>query len=156
YLASDAKLAARLYEALLPRKQRFVFFGPLMASLDLPYARNLALLAEMRGELDVAVAHFEDAEARIARAGMRAHLARVWFELARALLARGGANDRARAAELSNKASALASALEQTGLIALFAAGAAAQTLEARSASTKFSLRRDGEVWAVEYEGRTL
>jgi hypothetical protein len=159
HLASDAKLANRLYSALLPRAERFVFLGPLTACVDLPYARHLGLLAETLGRLDDAVAHLEDAVARTAHAEMRVHLSRLKYELARTLLVRHRPGDRDRAVDLVAQARALAIELGQTGLLPLLAVlGFEDEALPKRAASAppRFSLYREGEFWSVEWERTTV
>jgi hypothetical protein len=161
HLTCDTRLADRLYHALLPRVQQISWLGPLGASIDLPFARHLGLLAETLGRYDDAVAHLEDAEARASGAGMRAHLARVWYELARALLARRGAGDLQRAARLVADARALASELGQTGLLDRLAELAvvdsdAPPAPVAAAGPPRLSLHREGEYWSVEWAGRAV
>jgi hypothetical protein len=160
HLASDVKLADRLYRALLPRAHRFAWLGPLTACVDLPYARHLGLLAETLGRVDDAIAHLDDAEARTSHAGMRAHLARLWYELARALLTRNRAGDRERAARLIADARALATELGQTGLLPRLADIAVARDVRtvpgANARCSRLLLRREADIWCVEWEGRTL
>lgn len=162
-LVADRKLGDRLYRALSSRAERFVFLGPLVAGVDLPYARHLGVLAELLGRADDAVAHLEDAEARVSRGGMRGHLARVRYELARALLARGAPGDRDRAAALGAQARALATELGQEGLLprldALPVDGVVAEEPPAPTpieATPRLSLRREGDVWAIESNGRAV
>jgi tetratricopeptide (TPR) repeat protein len=158
HLAGDAKLADRLYRTLLPRAQLLYHLGPLTACIDLPYARHLGLLAETLGRADDAVAHLEAALELASRAGMRGHLARLRYELARSLLARGSADDRARAATLLAEARALATELGQTVLLPRIEAigidPPAPPVAEARA--TRFSLEREGDYWALEWAGRTV
>jgi tetratricopeptide (TPR) repeat protein len=144
HLAGDVELAARLHRALLPRAARFVYLGPLTACVDLPYARHLGILAETLGRLDEAVSFLEDAEARIVRAGMNGHLARVRYELARVLIARG---DRSRAAELAAQSRALATELGQLALL---------PRLDALATETPLSLRREADVWCVAWGDRVV
>jgi hypothetical protein len=91
HLVRDEPLAERLYAALLPRAAQFFNLGHLGPSWEPPYARQLGLLAQTVGRLDDAVMHLEEAERRVVSAGMRAHLARLRYELAGPLLARGRA-----------------------------------------------------------------
>jgi hypothetical protein len=164
HLASDLNMAERLYGALSPRAERFVFLGPITACVDLPYARHLGLMAETLGRLDEAVAHLEDAEARLSRAGVRVHRPRVSYELARALLLRNGPRDRDRAASLVAQARALATELGQAGLLPRLEALGAESTDAHRSAApaprppapAALSLRREGDVWSVEWDGRMV
>src|SRR5262249_947955 len=84
--ANGSRARCSLPATSMSRVRWFPWFGPVNACIDLPYGRHLALVAQTLGRLDDAIDHLEDAEARTARAGMRAHLARLWYELARALL----------------------------------------------------------------------
>jgi hypothetical protein len=154
HVTGDAKLAARVYAALLPCAARFVWLGPLNACIEPPFARALGVLAETLARPDDAVGHLEDAEARTRSAGMRCHYARLWFELARALLARDGAGDRARALALVDQARALATELGQTGLLQRLA-----DTPPKRAtppSDERVSLSREGETWCVAWQGRCV
>jgi tetratricopeptide (TPR) repeat protein len=124
--------------------------------VDLPYARQLGLLAETLGRPDDAIAHLEDAEARTARAGLRAHLARLRYELARTLCARGARGDRQRALELLSQARALATELGQPGLLARIAVLGVEDAQVTASAEPHLSMRRKGDHWAVTWGDRTV
>jgi hypothetical protein len=107
--------------------------------------------------MDEAVGFLEDADARASRAGMRAHLARLRYELARTLLARRGPGDRDRAVALIGDAHAVATELGQTGLLSRLAALTAGPDVAPAGAPTgsKLELRREGDYWCVSYGGRT-
>jgi hypothetical protein len=158
YVTGDRALAERLDRALSSHAARFAFLGPLTAAVDLPYSRHLGLLAEIRGRIDDAIAHLEDAAARTARAGMRAQLARIQHELARAWLGRGGPGDRERAAALLAEARTLAVELGQAGLLpriaALLPEPTGLRPPTAGAAAPRFTLRREGAVWSIESAGR--
>jgi hypothetical protein len=164
HVTGDAKLAERVYPALLPCAARFVWLGPLNACIEPPFARALGVLAETLNRPDDAVGHLEDAEARTRSAGMRCHYARLWFELARALLARDRAGDRARALALVEQARALATELGQVGLLPrlmslvdVAAPRSAPPDLGALDAGEpRPMLRREGDVWAIAWGERTL
>jgi hypothetical protein len=160
HLARDAKLADRLYRALLPRARHISWIGPLGACVDLPYARHLGLLAETLSRVDDAVAHLEDADALASRAGMRAHFARLRYERARSLLARGGDGDRDRAAGLIAEARELATEFGQTGLLPRIAALTVDDDPRPAPVATggggRFSLHREGDYWCVEWQTRTV
>jgi hypothetical protein len=166
HLTRDVKLAERLYPALLPWAARFVWLGPLTGCIDPPFARSLGLLAETLGNHDDAIRHLEDAEARTAKAGMRGHYARLWYELARALFARGGPGDRERGLRLIDEARALASELGQVGLLPQLAALVAPASARAPSADPRatrpaphpprLSLRRERDTWRIAWGERTL
>jgi hypothetical protein len=155
HLVGDRALADRIYRALLPRAPWLPWFGPVNACIDLPYARHLGLLAETLGRRDDAVAHLEDACARTARAAMRAHLARLWYELARALLARAASGDRDRAVELVAKVGELATELGQMGLLSQLSSLGLAKAPVAGRAEPRLALRRDGDFWSVTWGDRT-
>lgn len=154
HLVGDRELAARLYAKLLPCAARFAFLGPSTGCAEPPYGRQLGLLAQTLGRHDDAVAHLEDAELRTRNAGMRAHFARLRFELARALTARDQPGDRERAVALESDARAVATELGQTGLLDQFAPHAPSTPPVARPSASRdgvpaFSITRDGDVWVV-------
>jgi hypothetical protein len=151
-LAGDRALAERIYARLAPLADQFAFLGPLTAAAEPPYDRQLGLLAQALGRLDDAVVHLERARTRTQEAGMRAHLARLGVELARALAARHRPGDGARAAEIEAEAQTLATELGQRGLLAQLDAAAPAPRAPAGPA---LALRRDGELWLVVYADRS-
>jgi len=164
-LLGDTALAARLYPLLLPRADRFFNLGPLGPSWEPPYARSLGLLAHVLGRFDDAVTHLARAEERTAAIGMRAHLARLRYELARALLRRQRPGDRERALEVLDCAHALAEELSQRDVLppirSLIAATEPSGDDRARAvtpspAGAAFSLRREGDYWAVTAGERTV
>jgi tetratricopeptide (TPR) repeat protein len=156
HLTKDAALAERLYPILLPRARRFFWLGPMGAYFEPPYGRQLGLLAQTLGRFDDAVAHLEEAEARAAEVGMRSHLGRLRYELAGALLARGGAGDRERAATLLQQARALAEELGQTRLLALISTDAAPPPPNIPPNEPRLSMILEGETWAITWQGRTI
>lgn len=160
HLTEDVALAERLYRVLSPRADQFAWLGPLGASVDLPYARHLGLLAAVLGRPEQAVAHLEDAEARASRAGMRAHLARLWLELARALQLRASGSDQERALHLIMKARTLAAELGQMGLLSGVVGLATSNELEPQPAAVParptLSLQRESDYWCMAWAGRTL
>jgi hypothetical protein len=156
---ADRSLADRLHRALRPHAERFAWLGPVAVCLDLPYARHLGLCAQTLGRLDEAVAHLEAAVAIASRAQMRGHLARLWLELAGALLARGGAGDRDRASVLLERARATAAELGQVGLLlAIESAGPRSTGVapQVAPAPAAFALRREGDVWSIAWGDRTI
>ncbi len=154
HLMGDVPLAERLYPALLPRAQRFLFLGPMGGYYDPPYSRDLGLLCQTLGRLDEAVAHLADAEARMVQTGQRSQLARVRYELAGVLLARDRAADRERAAALLEQARTLAEELGQSRLLQLLPDGAPARS--STDAAAPFALRREGDYWTVVSSAGTL
>jgi hypothetical protein len=165
-LAGDRPLAERLYESLVSRAEQFAFLGPLTLCLEPPYSRQVGLLALALGRADEAVDRLESAERRTREIGMRAHLARLWFELSRALIARGRVGDRERAASLVADARELATSLEQVGLLAQMKppggmSKASAQMNPAAAiaparAAPSVSFGRDGDAWLVAYGDRSV
>jgi hypothetical protein len=161
HLLGDVDLAERLYPVLAPHVSRFHFLGPLGGYVDPPYARELGLLARTLGRLDEAASLLAEADARMVDAGMRAHLARVRIDLASVLLERDGAGDATRAAELLDAARAIAVELGQSRLVTLVderrrPPAASAPPPRAAERTPSFELRREGEYWTVEAEGRTV
>jgi hypothetical protein len=126
---------------------------------------RLALRAHMHLiRHDDAIRHLAEAEASVVRTGMRGHLARLRYELGRALLLRGRPEDPARAAMLLADARAIAVELGQVGLLPLIDACASAAEPNAADDRTEiramrapaFSLTREGEVWAISSGTQTL
>ncbi|MEO8179928.1 MAG: AAA family ATPase [Deltaproteobacteria bacterium] len=173
-LLGDLGLAARLYAALAPRARRFFHLGHLGPWCEPPYARQLGLLAQTLGRLDEAVAQLAVAEAEAARVGMRAHLGRLRYELAGALLARDSSGDAEQAVALLETAHALARELGQASLLPLVVTrsgsararrGSAARGADASGAAARRSsapanpstselpaplvLARQGDYWSV-------
>jgi tetratricopeptide (TPR) repeat protein len=177
HMARDVAFAARIYPLLLPCAARFVWLGPINACIEPPFARSLGVLAQTLGRLDDAVRHFEDAEARTVQAGMRAHYARLWYELACALAARSSAGDRDRARGLLEQARTLAAELGQVGLVprietllgelskrrSAMSAGAAEAVPRSAAAlaadvsrESRLIMSREGEIWALSWGERTI
>ena len=102
--------AAILYERLLPFADRLIVNGA-SANFYGSASHSLGMLAATVGRLDAAAHHFEDALAVNSRVGVRPLLARTQSAYAAALLARGSAEDRARARELAAQALTTATAL---------------------------------------------
>lgn len=108
---SDEKAARDAYATLEPQKGTASFFIPL--TID----RLLGLLAGTFGELDRALAHFEDGIAFCTRAGYRPELAWTAWDYADALDISGTADGRAKASELRERALALAADLSMRSLL---------------------------------------
>jgi hypothetical protein len=106
----DAKAAQDAYASLEPQRGTASFFIPL--TID----RLLGLLASTFGELDRALAHFEDGIAFCTRAGYRPELAWTACDYADALDIFGTADGRAKASELRETALALAADLSMRSL----------------------------------------
>jgi DNA-binding CsgD family transcriptional regulator len=111
----DAARAAELYAFLTPYDGRNIVAGPNIACSGAA-ARYLGMLAATMRRWDDAVRHFESALEMNARQGARPWLAHTRHQYARMLLARGLAEDRARAAALLDQALDAARALGMNGL----------------------------------------
>jgi class 3 adenylate cyclase len=132
----DVARARRLYELLAPYEGGAVVAGRAAASYG-PVGRVLGLLAEVTGRTADAERHFDSALAFSERMGDRPFAARIRFEHARLLLARGAASDRERALELLAPALAEAQALGMVALVGeALAARLEAQGLSAIDATT--------------------
>jgi tetratricopeptide (TPR) repeat protein len=151
-LVGDRALAERLYTRIAPRAEQFASLGPLTASVEPPYSRQLGLLAHALGRIDDAVAHLEHALARTREAGMRGHFARLGLELARVLAERDRTGDRARATALDAEARGIATELGQRGLLAQLGEPPPAPRV---AVATAFEIRRDGDVWFVAHAERS-
>jgi AAA ATPase domain len=168
HLLGDLEMAERLHAALSSHARRFFNLGHLGPWCEPPYSRQLGLLAQTLGRLDAAVAHLSDAEAKAASVDMRAHLARLRYELAGALLARRRTGDRERALALLEDAQELASELEQPWLLRFIAerlARACSRTSatafenerrEATPAHPPVGLLREGDYWTIAAAGRSV
>jgi hypothetical protein len=158
HLTNDLDLAKQLYSALLPRAKRFHWMGPVGGYTNPPYGRFCGLLAGMLGLHEEAIAHFEDCEKRVAAAEMHSSLARVRFELARALLVRGKPEERARAANLLASAHELATSLDQRLLLSQIAGIREGESAPSKSAAppaavVTFTMQREGEYWTITTSG---
>jgi len=145
-LVGDRRRAARLYELLSPYGERTAVslstmpFGPV--------ALRLGMLATLLERWPEAEGHFEVALERCDRLGARAVTARVLYEQARMLLARGGGGQ-VRAGELLARAAVICRELHLPGIAGRVAALAAAAAPPAAGAT----FRREGDVWTLAYQG---
>jgi tetratricopeptide (TPR) repeat protein len=112
-----------MYALLLPVADQYAMLGMTQMQWEGPVARVLGLLAARLGRSDEAVAHLDDALARVRRLDARPLVARTCYELGRALGRRGHAADEARARALFKEARALAGELTLPGLLRLLDAG---------------------------------
>jgi hypothetical protein len=114
--------------------------------------RSLGLLAATASRYDEAARHFEAAIAENTRIGAAPWVAHAQHDYARALLARGRADDRLRAGELLRRAGESARTHGMTELLARvepLLAGVAPDLPPDNAAV----LRREGEYWTIAYEG---
>lgn len=148
----DGDGAARLYARLAPFAGHHVVIGlPAIAyygAVDL----YLGLLAATHGDTTAARDHLTEALRAHSSVGAAPWVARTQHELARVHLARGGAQDRARAAELLAEARRIAEDLGMAPLqqrIAAVAVDAPAPAPPDTRPTAPAVLRLEGEVWTV-------
>jgi hypothetical protein len=154
-LVRDERRAARLYELLSPYGERNAVslstmpFGPV--------ALRLGMLAALLGRWQEAERHFEVAMERCGRLGARAVTARVLYERARMLLARGSGENRAAAVELLAQAEAICRELDLPGISRRVAALAASVARPGRGDDAEpaagATFRREGDYWTLAYRG---
>jgi eukaryotic-like serine/threonine-protein kinase len=154
-LVRDEQRAAELYELLSPYGERNAValstmpFGPV--------ALRLGMLAALLGRWSEAARQFEVAMDRCGRLGAPAFTARVLYEQARMLLARGAGTDPARAGELLAGAEGICRELDLPG-IAERVAALAALVPSSRPAGPAGEgsgavFRREGDYWTLAYRG---
>lgn len=167
--------AERTYQRLLPLAEQYVMLGMTQVCWEGPITRLLGLLAARLERWDVAIAHFEDAIARVRRLGARPHAARLDYELGRTLVMRGLASDQPRARALLASAREAALALGMPGLVRLAGTRLAAldeapathaatrtptpllvRAPETASDGTAFAMTLEGEYWTIAHEGTTF
>jgi tetratricopeptide (TPR) repeat protein len=137
-----------LYEALGPFGPQLVVCGVGGATYGSVW-RELALLADVLGRHDEAVGHFERALEAHRAAGALPYLAHTQREFAATLLTRGEPGDRERAGQL------LDTAIETYRRLGMHRWLEQAEALnEPAPAGSEF--RRDADVWAVGFAGRTV
>ena len=155
----EAEPAAALYdEAARFDRRNVVSPDAIFAG---PVSRYLGLLAAARGDWEAADGHLSAAAAQARLDGARPSLCRALHDQAQALLERGRDDDAPRAAALLDEAAALAEELELTALLPrIRAAGERAGPAPAEAASNgepgAGMLRREGELWRIEYGGRLI
>jgi DNA-binding CsgD family transcriptional regulator len=115
----ENEAAEEQYSALRPRSGAMV--GGLLDSI-VSADRLLGLLAQTTGNLDQAVAHFEDALTFCRRAGYRPELAWTLCDFSEILLGRNQPGDRARARSLLEESLAISSELGMKPLMERVAA----------------------------------
>lgn len=146
----DAEHAAVVRRLLEPHRQRSIVVGVPAAFCLGPATLYIGMLAAVEGRDEDAVACFEDALSRAARAGARPFVARTEFEYATLLASRG---DHASARPRFESAASLAAEIGMRRL---------ARWIDARSEAVgpgrqpHAVLRREGDVWAVGWEAETV
>ena len=154
-LVHDRRRAAELYELLSPYAERHAIS---LSTMPLgPVALRLGMLAAMLERWEDAERHFATASERCRRLGARAVTARVLYEQARMLLARGAGTDRAQAGALLARAEGSCRELDLPG-IAERVAALAALAPPSRPGGTAGEpagavFRREGDYWTLAYRG---
>jgi len=152
-------LAKVMYERLLPVADQYVMLGMTQMQWEGPFARLLGLLAARLERWDDALAHLEDAVARLRRLDARPLLARTLYEHGRTLWSRGAPDNQARARARLAEARGIAEALDMSGLVRLVdarlgqwgrvEASAPAAMTRAAPASGALTMALEGEYWTV-------
>ena len=151
-LVGDAERGLELYEHLLLHDDDNAVsysqqpFGPV--------ALRLGKLAALLGRWQETDRHFATALARCELLGAPAIRARVLFEHASALAARGEPADRGRLEAMLDESAALCDELGMSGLRERVSAVREGSTERSTDAEAVF--RREGEYWTVAYEGKTV
>ncbi len=162
----DSQRAAILYDLLLPYADRCAIGGRMTSCMG-SVSRPLGLLATLLSRYEDAEKHFERALEMNARIRARIWVAHTQHHYARMLVARDAPGDREKAAALAAEALATAREVGMKPLAAKVvelqaAAGFGTEAAielppepsPAPAASAVF--RRDGDVWAIAYEGYAL
>jgi tetratricopeptide (TPR) repeat protein len=162
---NEPETASALYSILLPYAGHIVAFTAPHPIVCLGSgAFYLGLLAAVRSQWAEAAGHFQAAIAAHDRLGARSFLARTRYEYARTLLCRGQTGDRSRAIGLLDQALPTASTLgmeavaEEIQALRAAQAGKTAPMQPARAGAADAGdsgnlFHREGEYWAVRYEG---
>jgi len=133
----DTAAAALLYDALAPYQGRLVVWAGANTAWG-PASHYLGLLADALGKTEDAVRHFEEAVDLEQQIGALPYLAHSLSGLARALAARDGAGDAARASEYRRRARQIAERLGMTVLLERLVPPA-----------DEWTLARDGQDWLL-------
>ncbi len=148
-LVGDVRRGEQLYDLLLPHADQNAVsytqqpFGPV--------ALRLGMLATMFERWEDAEGHFVTAIGRCELLGARAIRARVFYEHARMLLARGAAGDQSHAAALLDDAARVCEELDMPGLLERISA-----LPRSKQQAPAASFRREGEFWTIAYAGETF
>ena len=148
-LLADGPRAERLYELLLPFADRHAVsvtlqpFGPV--------ALRLGMLATTLERWDEAERHFATALERCSDLGARAASARVLYEHAKMLVARG--DDEVRAVALLDEAAGLCDELGMPGVRERVDALA---EVVGKASMADAAFRREGDIWTIAFAGETV
>jgi len=161
-LIGDVERARSLYELLVPFEGRNVV--SIGAAYLGPLARYLGLLAMTIGADERALGHLETARSAAARMGARPVAVLTALDAAEVLTRRDSAGDAERAAALVRSVAQEAERLGMASAIAHVAelrASLAPEAVRPQPAplgplEADARLCREGEVWRLEYEGRTV
>jgi tetratricopeptide (TPR) repeat protein len=154
----DERRAARLYQLLSPYADRNAIS---MTTMPFgPVALRLGMMAAMLGRWEEAERHFQLAMERCTQLGAPAITARVLYEHARMLVARGEEADLPSAAKLLARAEGICRQLDLPGVGDRVAALAASIDPGRRPAVAEPStpgavFRREGDYWTLAYAGQT-
>jgi hypothetical protein len=154
-----------LYPHLLPLRGRIRCVGLAAPYCDGVYDSLLGRMSIALGRVEEGLGHLEAAEADLTRLGGLPALARVQFDLACALQARGRPEDVERATTLLSAAAATAATLPLPALLAAVRSEQQrlpSETGERPPGSAEprpvpeltFDLRREGELWSVSSGGQ--
>jgi hypothetical protein len=147
----DVRRAERLYALLLPYRDRCVTCLAAFCAGSLE--RSLGLLATVLRRWDDADRHFAAAMAVNERIGARPWVAYGEHDVARMLLARGGAGGAAAAAEHLRRAATSARALGMQGLLERVERSRADAPDAEAGEGDEAVLRVEGEYWTLAYRG---
>jgi AAA ATPase domain len=158
----DQPRARRLYELLVPYEGRNVI--SMGAAYLGPVARYLGLLAMTIGETERALGHLETARAAAERMGARPTVVLTALDAAEVLARRSAPGDAARARALVDGVHRDAARQGMGGAVAraedlrvrLERATAADNGHEGPARMLRAVLRREQDVWRVDYEGRSV
>jgi tetratricopeptide (TPR) repeat protein len=157
-LLGDERRAARLYQLLSPYADRNAIS---MTTMPFgPVALRLGMVAAMLGRWEEAERHLQLAMERCTQLGAPVITARVLYERARMLVARGEEADLASAAELLARAEGICRELDLPGVGDRVAALAASidpgrDVAVAEPSVPGAVFRRQGDYWTVAYAGQT-
>jgi hypothetical protein len=161
-LLGDRPRARRLYELLVPYDGRNVV--ALGAAYLGPVARYLGLLATVLGEDERALGHLETARAAAERMAALPAIVLTGLDAAAVLARRNGPGDAARARALVDSVSHDAARRAMAGAVARAAelrarldaaGGARGGEGDGEHAALEATLRREQDVWRLDYEGRS-
>jgi hypothetical protein len=158
----DQPRARRLYELLVPYEGRNVI--SMGAAYLGPVARYLGLLAMTIGETERALGHLETARAAAERMGARPTIVLTALDAAEVLARRSAPGDANRARALVDGVHRDAARQGMGGAVAraedlrvrLERATAADNGHEGPARTLRAVLRREQDVWRVDYEGRSV